>query len=88
MTSPEPHDENDGRVSARKTILRKGTIVYNHRMSTMECVIFDLSDTGARFKPVEVGMLPDAFELRVLFGEIYQCQMVHQIGDEVGVRFA
>lgn len=87
MTSLNDHNENDGRTNPRSKTLRRGTIVFNHRMSTMDCVIFDLSDTGARLRPIDVGMLPDQFELRVLFSDTYQCQLIHKNGDQIGVRF-
>ena len=87
MTSSIHHDHVDGRTSARKKTLRKGTIVFNHRMSTAECAIFDLSDTGARLRPLDFTDLPDQFELRVLFGETYQCQVIHKSRDQIGVRF-
>lgn len=87
MTIPQHPEDSDGRTSARKKTLRTGTIVYNHRMSTMECAIFDLSDAGARLKPTEVAILPDEFDLQVLYGAKYRCQVIHKTQDQIGVRF-
>jgi hypothetical protein len=87
MSSTNESDDNDGRTSARKKTLRTGTIVYNHRMSTMECAIFDLSDEGARLRPTDTGLLPDGFELQVLYGDTFQCKVIHKTRDQIGVRF-
>lgn len=87
MTPPNKPEEDDGRTSARKKTLRTGMIVFNHRMSTVECAVFDLSDKGARLRPSEIGILPDQFELQVLYGGTFQCQVIHKTDDQIGVNF-
>lgn len=87
MTSANEPENDDGRTSARKKTLRTGMIVFNHRMTTMECAIFDLSDTGARLRPPEIGILPDQFELQVLYGGTFQCKVIHKTRDQIGVLF-
>lgn len=87
MTPPNEHDDSDGRATERKKTLRSGMIVYNHRMSTMECAIFDLSETGARLRLTDSSVLPDAFELQVLYGDTFQCKVIHKTRDQIGVRF-
>ena len=87
MTTPNDSQQNDGRSSSRKKTLRSGTIVYNHRMSTMECAIFDLSDAGARLRLTDTSVLPDEFELQVLYGDTYKCKVIHKTRDQIGVRF-
>ena len=87
MTPPDQPEENDGRTSARKKTLRTGTIIFNHRMTTTECAVFDLSNTGARLRPLDFSNIPDQFELRVLFGDTYQCHVIHKTRDQIGVRF-
>lgn len=80
-------DDPDGRTSARRKMLLKGTIVYNRGTSTMDCAVYDLSDAGARLRPIEIGLLPDRFVLNVRAGGTYQCEMVHRYRDQIGVRF-
>jgi len=87
MTSPKQPQEDDDRSSARKKTLRSGTIIYNHRMSTMECAIFDFSESGARLRLTDASVLPDEFELQVLYGDKFKCKVVHKTRDQIGVRF-
>jgi len=83
-----PHQpEQDDRASARKKTLRSGTIIYNHRMSTMECTIFDLSEAGARLRLGDTSNVPDEFELQVLYGDKYRCRVIHKTRDQIGVEF-
>jgi hypothetical protein len=79
--------DDDGRTSARKKTLRSGTIVYNHRMSTMDCAIFDLSESGARLRLADTSSLPDEFELQVLYGDRYRCRVIHKTKDQIGIKF-
>lgn len=87
MTRRNEHEESDGRANQRKKTLRSGTVVFNHRMSTMECAIFDLSDAGARLRLADTSVLPDEFELQVLYGDTYKCKVIHKTRDQIGVRF-
>lgn len=87
MTAPDDSQQNDDRSTARRKTLRSGIVVYNHRMSTMECAIFDLSESGARLRLTDTSVLPDEFELQVLYGDTYKCKVVHKTRDRIGVRF-
>lgn len=87
MAAPSKSESNDGRSSARRKYLRTGTIVYNHGTSMMECAVFDLSETGARLRPVDLSLVPDTFELQVADGPTFKCEVIHRQEDQLGVQF-
>lgn len=87
MASKEEHAEVDGRSSSRRKYLRAGTISYNHGTTTMACAVFELSATGARVRPDDLSRVPDAFELQVADGPVFQCEVVHRKDGQLGVQF-
>ena len=56
-------DEEERRAADRARTLKGGTIVFNNGNSVLNCVIRDLSPTGARLKVDGAAMLPDEFLL-------------------------
>jgi len=79
MTSPSYHDENDGRISARKITLLKGTIVYNrrrsqrsqllHKFDTAFCRdMFDDSDGPFLIAAIRQGLFVDVQKARAGVG--------------------
>ncbi len=46
----------------RKTFI-KGRIYFNKRLSSMDCIIRDVTDKGARLEFSDSVALPDSFEL-------------------------
>lgn len=87
MTSAKKPETDDSRTSARRKYLRTGKIVYNHGTSIMDCAVFDLSTTGARLRPDDLSLVPDAFELQVADGPVFQCKVVHKEDGQLGVQF-
>ena len=78
---------DDKRGFPRKKTLRVGTISYRNDSCTMDCTILDLSDDGAKLKPLDSVNLPESFRLRIAHGPIYDCKVVRRARDEVGVVF-
>jgi hypothetical protein len=80
-------DERRG-VGRVRTFLR-GRITYNNRSSTLDCLVRDLSTTGARLALSDGASLPDGFELSIPHKDVtYRCQLRWRRPDEVGVIFA
>ena len=57
-------------MSERRSISRQrsflqGRIFYNSRRSSIDCLIRDISDTGAKLKFSEAVAVPDAMELYI-----------------------
>lgn len=89
-TAPEtaaPADAAQRRRSARQKTLIGGQVVFNDMMSTYDCTIRDLSDSGARLKlnaPVQV---PPVFILRFAGGQVRRCKLRRRVALELGVEF-
>jgi hypothetical protein len=74
------------RKSPRKKTFLKGTVYYNHRLSSVECTIRDFSEYGARLQFAAPVTLPETVELEIPSRE--QTLRVHvrwRKDDEVGV---
>lgn len=75
---------NAGRV---RTFLR-GRIIYNNRAATVDCLVRDLSESGARLALSKGVALPETFELSIPHREAtYRCVLRWQRPGEVGVIF-
>ena len=53
------------RALARHKTFIKGRIYFNDRLSSMDCIVRDITDRGARLEASESVALPDAFELNL-----------------------
>lgn len=70
-----------------KTFLR-GTIYYNNRLSSVDCVVRDISEGGARLVVSEAAMVPDNFELHIPQKErAYLTDVRWRRGEEMGLQF-
>ncbi|WP_395018535.1 PilZ domain-containing protein [Dongia sp.] len=82
----DPAGDHD-RHGARHKTLMHGQVVFNDLMSTYDCTIRDLSETGALLRlhaPVEI---PKAFMLRFGDGQVRQCKVRRRHALELGVEF-
>ncbi len=80
--------EHDRRTMTRKRVLKGGTITFAGRHATLQCVIRELSSSGARLQVENVSDVPDTFELIVdMDGMKYSCQVIRRQANDVGVSF-
>jgi hypothetical protein len=79
--------ESDLRAERRRRTLKGGAVVLSD-WSTIDCVIRDISATGARLRFMTVTRLPDTFGVMVV-GEalVYPAERRWVRGTDVGVRF-
>lgn len=54
---------SERRQKVRKRTFLKGRILFNKGASSMDCLIRDLSEAGARLELSETSTLPDVFDL-------------------------
>jgi len=74
-------------VSRQKSFLQ-GRIYFNHRRSSIDCLIRDYSEQGARLKFSEAANIPDAIELYIPNKEeIHRARVEWRTGNEMGVSF-
>jgi len=74
-------------VSRQKSFLQ-GRIYFNHRRSSIDCLIRDYSEHGARLKFSEAANVPEAIELYIPNKEeIRRARVEWHTGNEMGVSF-
>jgi PilZ domain-containing protein len=77
------------RALVRHKTFIKGRIYFNNRLSSLDCIVRDVSDGGARLQVPESVALPDAFELYLPSkDEHYRAQTHWRKGDQIGVSWA
>jgi PilZ domain-containing protein len=87
-TALAPQVANEGRIAPRRRMLKSGRIAYADRHVTIECLVRDMSATGARLKVSGSVTAPDTFELLIaLDGLEANCQVVWRSGQDIGVKF-
>jgi hypothetical protein len=76
------------RSSARQKSFLQGRIYFNNRRSSVDCLIRDVSETGARLKFSETIAVPEAIELYIPNREeIHRARVEWRTGNEMGVSF-
>jgi hypothetical protein len=79
---------NNRRQTRRQRTCLEGRIVFNHRQSTMDCLIRNLSGDGAKITLPDYAPLPDEFEIAVCRRrEAYSAKIVWRNTTEIGLRF-
>ena len=76
------------RGAPRTRILKKGKLIHPNNTSVFDCMIRDISETGARLSCEETGLLPN--ELQLMFFAIREVRYVRVIWrrpGELGVAF-
>lgn len=76
------------RANPRSRTLLEGHIIYNDRLSRMECTVRDLSETGARIVFAQPVKVPAQFELQIPKRKLVrQAQVMWYDGQNHGVMF-
>ncbi|WP_430911797.1 PilZ domain-containing protein [Methylobacterium sp. sgz302541] len=77
------------RIETRQRVFLKGRIVFNNGASSMDCLVRDMSATGARVSLSETTILPEVFDLYIAQKDrTYRCKLAWRREDGVGVTFA
>jgi hypothetical protein len=78
----------------RRTLLRhktfiKGRIFFNNGLSSMDCIVRDLTEGGSRLEVSETIALPDVFELYLPNkDEYFHAKVEWRKGDSLGISWA
>jgi hypothetical protein len=71
----------------QKTFLQ-GRVYFNNRRSSLDCIVRDMSDEGARLKVSNSVALPEVVELHIPNrDETYRAKIQWRSGDELGLTF-
>ena len=78
----------DRRSSARKKSFLQGRVYYNNQRSSVDCLVRDISEQGAKLVFADSVAIPDLVEL-YLPGkdEVHPVRLQWRKGDEIGVGF-
>ena len=80
---------SERRIAPRQKSFLRGCIYFNNRRSAVDCLIRDISDTGARLIFSSTVAIPDVADLYIPQKEqTLRAHVQWRHGDEVGVAFA
>ena len=79
---------SEHRRETRQRVFLKGRIVFNNGSSSFDCLVRDMSATGARLMMSDATTLPDAFDLYIPQKErTYRATLRWRREDGIGVTF-
>ena len=80
--------EDERRSSARQRTVLRGCVYYNKRSAAADCLVRDVSDSGARLELSENVVIPDLIELYIpKKEEMFHARVLWRRGNEVGVAY-
>lgn len=82
-----PGDNTEGRATARGQTPRIAKIIYNNGYNVLDCVVKNLSATGARLDTKTFVQLPPTFTLKFEDGKKRACKIVWSKVSDHGVTF-
>src|SRR5262249_31953041 len=72
----------------RSRVLWAGKVSFNRRQSVLDCVVRNMSDTGAKLAVTASAFVPREFELMVPKRQAaYRARIIWRQSDEVGIAF-
>jgi hypothetical protein len=78
----------DRRIATRQRSFLQGRITFNKGRSSVDCLIRDISETGAKLVFSDSVVIPDVVDLYIPNkDETHRVRVQRRIGDEVGVAF-
>lgn len=77
----------DRRRLPREKILKSGIVIYGRDRRTMDCMLVNYSEDGAKIRPLDALALPQHFELHLGRSAVYFCEFLRRTGCDVAVRF-
>lgn len=78
---------NETRIAPRKRILKAGTVEFGG--GALDCIVRNLSETGAALEVLSPLYIPDRFTLHVQTEQLKRpCRIVWRKQERIGVTFA
>lgn len=79
----------EGRKSNRKRAILAGKIIYNDLSTSVDCLIRNISEEGAKIEIGETMILPARFQFLVpQHGRTYKARIAWRQDNEVGLEFS
>src|SRR5262245_53821372 len=80
--------DKDRRSRTRQKSFLQGRVYFNNRRSSLDCLVRDFTNYGARLKLSESVLIPEVVELHIPSkDEAYRARVQWRTSDEVGVAF-
>jgi len=79
---------SERRTHARKKSFLQGRIHFNNRRSSIDCLVRDFSEQGAKLKVADTIAIPEVMELHIPNRDAsYRAEVQWRTSDEIGVAF-
>lgn len=75
------------RLAPRRNTMIRAQIVFNGGRSTADCIIRNLSESGAKLELASVGNIPQTFDLIAPGHRPHACRVAWRALKELGVNF-
>lgn len=75
------------RSRPRTRTFKSGRLVFNDGRSTLDCVVRNISEGGAKLSFNQVAAIPDVFQISLSDGAKKTCRIVWRKSLDVGVSF-
>ena len=91
----QPEEQTESRIAMieRRALVRhktfiKGRIYFNNRLSSVDCIVRDMTENGARLQVPESVAVPDSFEIYLPNkDEQFRAQVQWRKSDQIGVSW-
>lgn len=88
MGRPPGEEAVEKRPATRIRTIMNGRIIFNNRSATLDCLVRNLSETGAKLEVSGAVTVPDRFELDIpRKGERRRARIVWRREGEMGIAF-
>lgn len=78
----------EGRASDRVRSFLRARIIYNNNNSTIDCIVKNISPTGAKMDVSRLMSIPAEFDLDIpQKGRVFRARISWRDGDSLGVEF-
>jgi hypothetical protein len=79
---------NEHRRCRRQRVLKAGKIAFHHDWADFDCVVRDLSETGAGLIVDDASAIPECFNLTIQTNAMTRsCRVVWRTENRIGVSF-
>ena len=85
--APFDFDPAERRSAKRHRTIQKGLITFKDSHCDQPCAILDMSETGAKLRPLDAVIVPERFQLRDHKSKIHECAVKWRQGSTMGVKF-
>jgi hypothetical protein len=80
---------NERRTLSRSRTYLEARIAYNHRFSTMDCFVRNLTQSGAKIVFSDLASIPGEFDISIGWqGESRRARVVWRTKSEAGIQFS